>query len=89
MYHKPQCQILNKYSCNNPLFLNNLEVVMCDVCRMSPCDSRCPNAPEPEVFGRCINCGRNIYDGDDFYDIGGDYFCEECINDCHTTAEVY
>lgn len=61
---------------------------MCDVCRQHPCDSRCPNAPEPPLFGRCVNCGYKIYDGNEYYDIDGDIWCEDCIDERHKTAEV-
>lgn len=61
---------------------------MCDVCRQTPCASACPNAPEPPVFGRCACCGFKIYDGDDYYDIGGDIYCEECVEDSKKIAEV-
>lgn len=61
---------------------------MCDICRTTPCHPFCPNAPEPPVFGRCVNCKEKIFDGDDYYDIDGDIWCEECIDDCRKTAEV-
>ena len=35
-------------------------LTMCDVCRQSPCDPRCPNAPEPEAVYKCRNCGRRL-----------------------------
>lgn len=62
--------------------------IMCDICRQTPCNSRCPNAPEPPVFGICVNCKEEILDGYDYYDIDGDIWCEECIDDSRKTAEV-
>lgn len=61
---------------------------MCSICRQTPCSSRCPNAPEPLVFGRCVKCKTKIYDGDDYYNIDGEYYCEDCIDNCRKTAEV-
>lgn len=59
---------------------------MCDVCRHTPCDSRCPNAPEiPSVF-ICSGCGKDIYEGDTYYDILGEQFCEVCIVDAKKEA---
>lgn len=61
---------------------------MCDICGKYPCDSRCPNAPEPELFGKCCMCGEKIFDGDTYYDIEGEYWCEDCIDESRKTAEV-
>lgn len=32
-------------------------------------------------------CGRGIYDGDDYYEIGGKRYCAECIDSFKKTAE--
>lgn len=64
---------------------------MCDVCLQHPCHPRCPNAPEPPeppYITECLNCGEKIYDGDYYYDIDGEEWCEECIKECRKTAEV-
>ena len=61
---------------------------MCEICRHSPCHPRCPNAPEPPVVCVCSQCGEGIYEGDEFYDIHGEEWCENCIEDCVRTAEV-
>ena len=60
---------------------------MCSICLRTPCASGCPNADEPPVFAECDECGAEIYDGADFYKIGGNY-CEECIKNSLTIAEV-
>ena len=60
---------------------------MCDVCRQSPCDPRCPNAPEPKSVFICSGCGDLIYDGDDYYEIMGEQFCQNCIDDARRVAE--
>ena len=60
---------------------------MCDICRQSPCDPRCPNAPEPPSVFICSGCGDLIYDGDDYYEIMGEQFCQNCIEDARRVAE--
>ena len=60
----------------------------CECCRMYTCPSSCPNAPDPPVFAECVGCGNDILDGDDYYDINGDYYCEDCIYERRKTAEV-
>ena len=60
---------------------------MCHICRSSPCDSRCPNAPDPPSVFVCSGCGDNIYDGDRYWDIMGEQFCRECIDDAEGVAE--
>lgn len=61
---------------------------MCEVCRHYPCDNRCPNAPEPPIFAHCEECGYEIYDGDEYFEIDGKHYCQECIDSCWRTAEV-
>lgn len=63
---------------------------MCMECLRSPCDPRCPNAPAPEeipVFV-CSGCGRDIVDGEDYWDILGEQWCEECIDKSRQTARA-
>lgn len=75
-----------------PLAYNNIysleDIVMCQVCGSYPCNARCPNAPDPEVFARCEICGEPIYDGEDYYEIDGQRYCEDCVYDARKTAEV-
>lgn len=37
--------------------------------------------PEDEVYGYCDQCGREIYDGEDVYDIDGHTIHEDCLLD--------
>ena len=60
---------------------------MCDICWQSPCHPRCPNAPEPPVAHRCVFCGCEIYEGEGYYDLDGEPWCEVCVKQCHTYAE--
>lgn len=60
---------------------------MCNICLQSPCDSRCPCAEQPKSVFVCSGCGQTIYEGDDYWDIFGEQFCEECIHNARNTAE--
>lgn len=64
---------------------------MCKICGHSICPGACPNADEPRVFGKCINCGDTIYEGDEYYLLDNnhnEYWCEQCIEGARRTAEV-
>lgn len=61
---------------------------MCEICRQTPCHNRCPYAPEPQVAYRCWQCGNEIYEGEDLYIINDEMWCEECVTECRTTAEI-
>lgn len=61
---------------------------MCEICLKAPCDPRCPNAPGPKPVFICSGCGNEIYDGDDYWNIMGEQFCENCIDDAKGTAEA-
>ena len=43
---------------------------------------------EPRVAFRCDECKAEIYEGDDYYEICGYCFCEECIEKCRKEAET-
>lgn len=63
---------------------------MCMECLKSPCDPRCPNAPDQEdipVFV-CSGCGRDIVDGEDYWDIMDEQWCEACIDKARQTARA-
>lgn len=60
---------------------------MCDYCRQTPCDHRCPNAPDPVPVCECDHCGKDIYEGDTIYKINDEVWCEECTDDARTYAE--
>ena len=59
---------------------------MCDICQKLPCDSRCPNAPEPHSVFVCSGCGDLIYDGENYWEIMGEQWCEECIEEAKKEA---
>lgn len=54
---------------------------MCSVCLRSPCDSRCPNAPELEPKHICIRCEEGIYESDSFFQSEEGPICAECMHD--------
>lgn len=60
---------------------------MCDVCLRSPCHPSCPHAPAPPSVFVCSGCGDDILDGDDYWDVLGEQFCENCIDSMRRVAE--
>lgn len=40
-----------------------------------------PEPEEPEVVGRCVECGDDIYAGGAYYDDSGSLVHEECLFD--------
>lgn len=63
---------------------------MCQECRQSPCNPRCPNAPDPEeipVFV-CSGCGTDIMDGEDYWEIMCEQYCENCIDKARRIARA-
>lgn len=61
---------------------------MCSECHRTPCHPRCPNAPDPEPVFVCSGCGHYIVEGEDYWDILGEQFCEDCIHGSRKTAEA-
>ena len=60
---------------------------MCEICHRTPCDPRCPNSEGPRVVFTCSNCDGDIHEGDDVWNINGEPWCEECIDNAHEHAE--
>ena len=52
---------------------------MCAMCRTYPCNSSCPNAPDPAVKGRCKICKEDIVVGDEMVEIEGVKFHYDCL----------
>lgn len=61
---------------------------MCKECGFYPCDYRCPNAAEPKRVFICSGCGGDILEGDDYYDVLGEQFCVDCMDDMRKVAEL-
>ena len=58
----------------------------CEWCGQLPHDSRCPNAPDPVAVFICSGCGKDILDGDPYWDVLGEQFCEHCIDEAKGEA---
>lgn len=54
---------------------------MCALCMKSPCDSRCPNAEEPQGKHTCIRCGEPIFENDRYYESMEGAICYECMEE--------
>lgn len=55
---------------------------MCDICRKTPCDPRCPNAPEESELTsiRCEECNRMLERGERYARSWDGYCtCERCL----------
>ena len=68
-------------------FSERFENFMCDVCQRTPCHPRCPNSPDPPQVFICSGCGGSIVDGEDYWDVLGEQWCENCIREAQRTAE--
>ena len=59
---------------------------MCDVCHRSPCNPRCPNAPDPPAVYTCAHCGEPIVPGEEYVEFDGKYYhFDDCIQDVALT----
>ena len=54
---------------------------MCEYCHSYPHLPGCPNAPEPETVYTCKHCGADIVEGDEYWEIGDETYCEDCFYD--------
>lgn len=52
---------------------------MCDVCRCSPCLTRCPNASDNPVLW-CSVCGEGVNEGEEYWDLDNPV-CTLCLHD--------
>lgn len=57
---------------------------MCSMCLTSPCNPRCPNAPEPVAVKICSRCSAGILEGEEYLDSDNGSICEECLSDMTT-----
>ena len=60
---------------------------MCDICLSRPCHPRCPNAADPPAVFVCSGCGGRILDGETYWDVLDEQFCESCIDGYRREAE--
>lgn len=54
---------------------------MCEICHMYRCPAGCPNAPEPPAVHFCKICDEAIRVGEEFYEMDGKFYHEECLED--------
>lgn len=54
---------------------------MYSACYKSPCRRWCPNAAEPTAVYTCKYCGDSITEGDDYFELNGEYYHEDCFED--------
>ena len=60
---------------------------MCEICKQTPCSSGCPNAELTKVC-ECEMCGADIYEGEVMFVIDDCNYCQDCIRQCKTYAEL-
>ena len=60
----------------------------CEHCHSSPHLTGCPNAPDPRTVFICSECGEMICEGDGFYRVMQETYCEDCMDSMHEIAEV-
>jgi len=53
---------------------------MCDECRQYHCPTGCPNALEPPVIHVCAGCNESIVEGQDYYEVCGEAYCDDCVS---------
>ena len=39
----------------------------------------CRETEEEKALYNCINCNEDIYEGDMYYEVAGDIYCENCV----------
>jgi len=63
---------------------------MCIECRKNPCHPMCPNAPEQEVVGECMNCKGYIFKGNEIWkdECEYKYCCQDCAIDFNGIKEI-
>lgn len=61
---------------------------MCSECHCNPCHPSCPNAPKSEPVYICDECADGIYDGEPYYSIEDNFYCESCIDAFRGIAET-
>lgn len=54
---------------------------MCSDCGMSFCPTSCPNSTGPETVYICKECGEPIVAGEEYYEMDGDFYHEDCFED--------
>jgi hypothetical protein len=60
----------------------------CEYCRYDRGHHpQCPEADEPRIITYCLECKEAIREGDEYYHIGDQTYCEECMETFKKYAE--
>ena len=46
------------------------------------------NEESLRVFSWCKNCNATIYEDDYYYNLNGEFWCEDCVEECRRQAEM-
>ena len=60
---------------------------MCSICGGIQHATWCPERSDPSVF-TCESCGEGICDGEQYYEINGKYYHNECLHDNYCISEI-
>lgn len=60
----------------------------CEYCHTLPHLPGCPGDPEPRAVHRCKRCKEGITEGEEFYDIDGEYYHVECVEEDMSVTEI-
>lgn len=61
---------------------------MCEICRRYPCAAGCPNNDEEPLL-YCSACGKGIFAEENYFEIAGVIYCEDCTLECQHAANRY
>ena len=39
-----------------------------------------PEPKEPKIITECSHCGMEMYEGDTYYKVGSNYYCDNCVD---------
>ena len=62
----------------------------CPYCHSLPHRPGCPNAPEEKPKGvyECAYCGNMINEGEEFYNIGAEFYHSDCVSEALSVYDV-
>lgn len=63
-----------------------MSCVGCEYCHQWPHARGCPNEPETATIYRCLICNTKILDGDRYFKVDDEPFCEGCVS--HKIARI-
>lgn len=60
---------------------------MCNECYSTPCNPRCPNAPDPPTAHICPGCKDPIFVGQRCFFVDGVAYCKDCVSEGEAERE--